>query len=124
MMKTKRIDPDDVDLDYLRKQFGEFRSNLLGMKDKVSGNTAEVLDQMGSYLDNSGLSSRLSSLESELESIAAKLKGSGKDAVALGMSKGKEAVTRVEAEVTERPIASIAIAFGVGLLVSQFLRRS
>lgn len=123
MMKTKRIDPENVDLDYLRKQFGEFRSNLLGMKEKVSGSTAEVLDQMGSYLDNN-VSSRLSDLEAELESIAEKLKMSGKDAVALGVSKGKQAVTRVEAEVTERPIASIAIAFGVGLLVSQFLRRS
>ena len=123
-MNAKRIDPNDVDVDFLKQQFNQFRDNMLAMKDKVGGNAAGVLDQMGSYLDTGALSSRLSSLEAEIESIASRLRESGKDAMAVGLSKGKEAMTRVESEVTERPLASIAIAFGAGLLVSQFLRRS
>ena len=123
-MNAKRIDPNDVDVDFLKQQFNQFRDNMLAMKDKVGGNAAGVLDQMGSYLDTGALSSRLSSLEAEIESIASRLRDSGKDAMAVGLSKGKEAMTRVESEVTERPLASIAIAFGAGLLVSQFLRRS
>ena len=123
-MNAKRIDPSDVDVDFLKQQFSQFRDNMLAMKDKVGGNAAGVLDQMGSYLDAGALSSRLSSLEAEIESIASRLRDSGKDAMAVGLTKGKEAMTRVESEVTERPLASIAIAFGAGLLVSQFLRRS
>ena len=123
-MNANRIDPNDVDVDFLKQQFNQFRDNMLAMKDKVGGNAAGVLDQMGSYLDTGALSSRLSSLEAEIESIASRLRDSGKDAMAVGLSKGKEAMTRVESEVTERPLASIAIAFGAGLLVSQFLRRS
>ncbi len=123
-MRTKRIDPSEVDVDYLKQQFNQFRDSMLGMKDKVGGNAAQVLDQMGAYLDGNAISSRLSSLEAELETLAARLKDSSKDVVALGVAKGKDAVTRVESEVVERPIASIAIAFGAGLLVSQFLRRS
>ncbi len=123
-MNAKRIDPNDVDVDFLKQQFSQFRDNMLAMKDKVGGNAAGVLDQMGSYLDTGALSSRLSSLEAEIESIASRLRDSGKDAMAVGLTKGREAMTRVESEVTERPLASIAIAFGAGLLVSQFLRRS
>ena len=123
-MKTKTIDPDAVDVDYLKQQFNQFRDNMLSMKGKVGANAAEVLDQMSSYLDGNAMSSRLSSLEAELETLASKLKGQGKDVMAMGVAKGKDAMSRVESEVTERPIASIAIAFGMGLLVSQFLRRS
>lgn len=122
-MKTKTIDPNTVDADYLKQQFAQFRETMLAAKGKAGANAAEVLDQMGSYLDGGAISSRLSSLEAELETLASKLKGQGKDVVALGVAKGKDAMTRVESEVTERPIASIAIAFGAGLLVSQFLRR-
>ena len=123
-MKTKRIDPNDVDVDFLKQQFNQFRDNMLSMKDKVGSNAADVLDQMGNYLDTGALSSRLSALEAEIESIAGRLRSSGKNVMAVGVTKGKEAMTRVESEVTERPLASIAIAFGAGLLVSQFLRRS
>jgi ElaB/YqjD/DUF883 family membrane-anchored ribosome-binding protein len=112
-MNAKRIDMDNVDLDYLKQEFNRFRDELAGMKDKLGGNAAEVLDQMGSYLNGSGLSARVAALESELEHYAGKLKGTG-----------KQAVSRLESEVTQRPIASIAVAFGVGVLVSQFFRRS
>jgi len=112
-MSNRRIDPDSIDLDFLKQEFNRFRSELSGMKDKLGGNAAEALDQISAYLNGSGLSSRVASLEAELEALGGKLKGSG-----------KEAVARLETKVGERPIASIAIAFGIGVLASQFFRRS
>jgi ElaB/YqjD/DUF883 family membrane-anchored ribosome-binding protein len=112
-MRTKRIDPDSIDLDFLKQEFNRFRSDLLNMKEKMGVNASGALDQMTSYLNSSGLSSRMSNLESELETLGARLKGTG-----------KEAVTRIESEVVERPIAAIAVAFGIGLLTAQFIRRS
>jgi len=112
-MRTKPFDPETIDLDYLKQEFNRFRSELSGMKEKLGGNASDALDQMSAFLNGSGVSSRLSNLESEFEALAGKLKGSG-----------KQAVTRVEAKVVERPMASIAIAFGVGLLAAQLIRRS
>jgi len=111
-MKTKTIDTDNIDIDFLKQEFNRFRSELSGMKDKLGGNAADALDQISSYLNGSGLSSRVASLESEIEHLTARLKGTGKDAV-----------VKLEKEVGARPIASIAIAFGVGLLASQLIRR-
>ncbi len=112
-MKTKRIDPDTIDMDYLKQEFNRFRADLAGVKDKLSDNAAEALDQIGGYLNGSAMSSRLASLEEELEYLTGKVKSTGKDAVG-----------RLEKQVGQRPIASIAIAFGVGVLAAQFLRRS
>jgi ElaB/YqjD/DUF883 family membrane-anchored ribosome-binding protein len=112
-MKTSRIDTDTVDLDYLKQEFNRFRTELGGMKDKLGGNATEALDQMGAYLNGGALSSRISTLESELAQLSERLKGSGKDAV-----------VKLERGVGERPLASIAIAFGVGVLAAQLFRRS
>ena len=42
----------------------------------------------------------------------------------LGFAREPVAVHRLEAEVSERPLTSIALAFGIGLLAAQFVRRS
>jgi ElaB/YqjD/DUF883 family membrane-anchored ribosome-binding protein len=112
-MRTKQIDPDAIDLDFLKQEFNRFRGELHGVKDKLGENATEALDQISSYLNGSGLSSRISALESELSQLSGKLKGSGKDAV-----------QKLETQVGQRPLTSIAIAFGVGLLASQLIRRS
>jgi ElaB/YqjD/DUF883 family membrane-anchored ribosome-binding protein len=52
-------------------------------------------------------------LEAEFESLAGRAKDSG-----------KVAVKKLEAQVNERPIASVALAFGAGLLAAQFFRRN
>jgi len=110
-MKAK-IDPGNVDLDFLKAEFNRFRSEMAGMKDRLSANASDALDQMGNYLNGSGMSSRLAALETELDALAGKLKGTG-----------KVAVNKLEGQVSEKPLISIAIAFGAGLLVSQLLRR-
>lgn len=116
-MTTQHIDPDAVDLDYLRQEFNRFRAELAGTQEKLGRGATSALDQIGAYLDGGSLSSsrlasRLSSLESEIEHMADRFKGGSKDAV-----------IRLEKEVGQHPITSIAIAFGVGLLASQFVRR-
>ncbi len=107
-----RVDPKDIDLEYLRNEFKRFRSDIVGVKDKLSGNASDALDQISGYLNGGNLSSRISSIEAELETLASKVKGYS-----------KEGVNRLEGTVAERPIASVAIAFGVGLLAAQFFRR-
>jgi ElaB/YqjD/DUF883 family membrane-anchored ribosome-binding protein len=112
-MKAESTDPDSIDLDFLKKEFSRFRDELAGMSGKMGSNASEALDQINAYLNGHNVHSRLSSLEANLEALAGKVKGTSKDAI-----------TRLEREVGERPITSVAIAFGVGLLISQFFRRS
>ncbi len=111
-MKTKSIDPKDIDLEYLRNEFQRFRADIAGVKDKLSANASDTLDQIGSYLNGGALTSRISSLEAELQDLAGKVKTYGKDGV-----------NRLETKVSDRPITSVAIAFGVGLLAAQLFRR-
>jgi ElaB/YqjD/DUF883 family membrane-anchored ribosome-binding protein len=112
VMKTARIDPKNVDLEFLRDEFNRFRSELSGMKDKIGVNASDALDQMSSYLNGKSVSSKLSALEGEIEALTAKLKDSS-----------KVAVNKLETQVGNRPFASIAVAFGVGLLAAQLIRR-
>ncbi|OYV36417.1 MAG: hypothetical protein B7Z80_15615 [Rhodospirillales bacterium 20-64-7] len=111
-MRANRIDPDSIDLDYLKQEFNRFRSEFAGVKEKLSGNATEALDQMNAYLNGGNLTSRIASLEGELEHLTGRLKGTG-----------REAVISLEKQVGARPIVSIAVAFGAGLLAAQLLRR-
>ncbi len=63
-------------------------------------------------MNGGAISSRIANLEAELEILAGKAKGYG-----------KQGVHKLENNVAERPITSIAIAFGFGLLAAQFIRR-
>ncbi len=67
---------------------------------------------MSSYLEGGNLASRIGTLEAEFENLAGRLKGTSKDAV-----------DKLGHEIEARPFTSLAVAFGVGVLASQFLRR-
>ena len=61
---------------------------------------------------------------SELAGMKDKLGSNASDALAGRLKgSGKVAVNRLETEVSNKPLVSIALAFGAGLLVSQLLRR-
>jgi ElaB/YqjD/DUF883 family membrane-anchored ribosome-binding protein len=122
-MKANRLDPKDIDLEYLRNEFQRFRSDISGVKDKLSANASDALDQISGYLNGGALSSRIATLEAELETLASKAKDYGKEGVSLAKGYGKEGVNKLEGTVVERPILSVAIAFGVGLLTAQLIRR-
>jgi ElaB/YqjD/DUF883 family membrane-anchored ribosome-binding protein len=111
-MSSRRFDPNSVDVEFLKQEFNRFRDEVLGMKEKFGGNASEVLDQVSAYLNSHNVTSRLSALESELEALGGKLK-----------DRGKDAVVKLEKEVGDRPITSLAIAFGIGVLASSYFRR-
>ncbi|HTQ70484.1 MAG TPA: hypothetical protein VMH92_03210 [Acidocella sp.] len=111
-MSSKRIDPSSIDIDHLKQEFEKFRAGLGDTAGKLGDNAHAALDQITEYLNGGSLHSRLASIEEELEHLGGKLKGGGKDAVA-----------RLETEVSARPLTSLAIAFGVGLLAAGFIRR-
>lgn len=112
-MSAKRIDPSSIDVDYLKREFEKLRTDLGSAAGKLGGEASSVLDQITDYLNRENLSSRVSSLETEISALGTKLKGTGKDAVA-----------KLESEVSTRPLAAVAVAFGIGLLASALIRRS
>ena len=111
-MSPKRIDPASIDIDYLKSEFEKFRAGLGDTAAKMGGNANAVLEQITEYLNGGNLSSRVASVEEELEILGARLKGTGKDAVA-----------KLETEISARPLTSLAIAFGLGMLAANLLRR-
>lgn len=111
-MKMHSVDTKDIDLEFLKNEFERFRADISGMKDRLSANATDALDHISTYLNGGGLSSRVSNLEAEFEALTDKMR-----------MLGKEGVGRLESNVSQRPIASVAIAFGVGLLAAQLLRR-
>ena len=111
-MCAKPVDRSSIDLDALRREFEKFRAGLGDVTDKLGDNAHAALNQINAYLEGSDLSSRMSSIEDQFSSISDRLKDSGRDAV-----------ERLEFEVCNKPLTSIAIAFGVGLLAAAFIRR-
>ena len=47
----------------------------------------------------------------------------GKKAMRAAMRKGKAAVNGMETTIADNPLASVAVAFGVGIVVGRLLRR-
>lgn len=96
----------------LKRDFSRLRSSLDLVKDKLGTNAHDILDRVADFIDSTHLGARLDDVEDEITRLGGKLKNSGKDAAA-----------RVETQVHAKPLASIAIAFGIGLLAASLLRR-
>lgn len=101
--------PDTAEL---KRDFAKLRASLDAVKDKLGTNAHDILDRVSDFIDSSHLGDRIDNIEDELTRLGGKLKDSGRNAAA-----------RVESEVTAKPLASIAIAFGIGLLAASMLRR-
>ena len=108
-MHKSTIDSDSPDFDHLKQEFNRFRSEL---SEKLGPNAAEALSRMNAFLEGGTLTSRVGSLEAEFEQLAGRLKGTSKDAM-----------DRLGHEIEARPFTSLAVAFGVGVLAAQLLRR-
>lgn len=97
----------------LKRDFARLRANLEAVKHKLGDNAHEILERVSAYLESGGgFGARLDDVEDQLAQLGDRLKESGRGAAA-----------RLEAEVTEKPLASVAIAFGIGLLAANLLRR-
>lgn len=111
-MKRTKSSTETPEAEELQRDFAKLRDSLDSVKDKLGDNAHEVLDRISSYLNSSHIGSRLDNIEDELSHLGGRLRDSGRDAAA-----------RLETEVTEKPLASVAIAFGIGLLAASMLRR-
>ena len=49
--------------------------------------------------------------------------GKSRKAMRLAMKKGKAAISGVESTVSTNPLASVAVAFGLGVLLGRLIRR-
>jgi ElaB/YqjD/DUF883 family membrane-anchored ribosome-binding protein len=108
----KDTDTETHDTEALKRDFAKLRAGLDAVKDRLGGNAHEVLERISDYLDNGTLGARLDDIEDELGRLGGRLKTSSRDAAA-----------KLETEITARPLASITIAFGIGLLAASLLRR-
>jgi ElaB/YqjD/DUF883 family membrane-anchored ribosome-binding protein len=111
-MDDTKFSPETPEAEELKRDFAKLRASLDSVKDKLGDNAHEVLDRLSSYLNSSSIGSRLDNIEDEISHLGSRLRDSGRDAA-----------TRLETEVSEKPLASIAIAFGIGLLAAGLLRR-
>lgn len=107
-MTTSNTGKQAVDIEFLKREFERLRTGLAGVKESLGENASAALGEISAHLD----AAHFAALEDRLESLSAKLKDTGKDAAA-----------KLESEVTARPLASVALAFGIGLLAAQFLRK-
>lgn len=103
----------NTDTETLKRDFLHLRATLDTMKDKLGENAHDILDRISAQLESGNLSERLGGIEDELAALGSRLKDSGLDAA-----------SRLEGRVAEKPLASIAMAFGLGLLAASLLRRS
>lgn len=104
-MSEPQDKPDHIDIEYLKHQFEHLRAEIAGARERLSDNAHAAIDRISAYLESSGVPPRVEELEKGLE------------------DKGKEALGKLEHQVTERPILSVAVAFGIGLLAARLLRR-
>jgi len=94
------------------------------MADKTANSDAGDFESLQKEL------SRISELVDDLMSgrtpageRAQRLLRKGKKVVGKAVSKGKAAVSSVESTVSDHPLASVAVAFGVGVLLGRLIRR-
>jgi ElaB/YqjD/DUF883 family membrane-anchored ribosome-binding protein len=91
----------------IRAEFEKLREELAGIRKLLSSEAAEHFSGVKEAAET-----RFASLQAEVERLAGEMKG-----------QSKEVLHEIDRKVQERPLTSIAVAFGVGLLAAQILRR-
>jgi ElaB/YqjD/DUF883 family membrane-anchored ribosome-binding protein len=91
----------------IRAEFEKLREELAGIRKLLGSEAAEHLSDVKEAAE-----SRFATLQAEVEKLAADMKG-----------QSKEVLHEIDRKVQERPLTSLAVAFGVGLLAGQVLRR-
>ncbi len=112
-MDQSYTDRKTPDTETLKRDFLHLRASLDAVKDKLGENAHDILDRISAQLESGNLSARLGGIEDELAALGGRLKDTGRDAA-----------TKLEGRVSEKPLASIALAFGLGLLAASLLRRN
>lgn len=95
------------DLEKLRQDFEQFRTDVAALKDDVKGYGTRKATQLKDAAED-----RLEELRGELERVSGELRVHGRATVA-----------HAEAAVRDNPLTALAIAFAAGLLASVFIAR-
>lgn len=91
----------------LKGEFAKLREELASIREMLASTGSDML--AGS---RAAAQRRLSALQDEVEKLASDVK-----------DQGGEMLERLDRKVQERPLTSLAVAFGVGLLAAQLFRR-
>ncbi|MGH7078883.1 MAG: DUF883 family protein [Acetobacteraceae bacterium] len=91
----------------LKAEFAKLREELATIREMLTATGSDML--AGS---KAAARRRLSAVQGEVERLASDLQ-----------DQGGEMLERLDHKVQERPLTSLAVAFGVGLLAAQLLRR-
>lgn len=123
------------------------QNGVAGAKDKAQGLVGEIksdIEQSGIKSDYENLKADFQALRSDVMGLVESLKGSAAvkakevsadllqsgehvaqralDAVGTVKEKGSELASSLETQVKERPLMSILVAFGAGIVLSRMLR--
>ncbi|WP_276955846.1 DUF883 family protein [Allomeiothermus silvanus] len=113
--------------------------------ERVKSEARQALDESGATNDMQALKDDLRSLRADVSSLMESLKGAAsskakelgstlketsgqlgtqvKDALGTAREKGGQVASDLEARIQERPLMSVLVAFGVGLVLSRILSR-
>jgi ElaB/YqjD/DUF883 family membrane-anchored ribosome-binding protein len=97
-------DPENIDVATLQRDIAKLREDLMSLRDHVSEGVKQKTDEVRAAAEE-----RIGELREELDRLTSGLQGQGRDAVA-----------GLEQCIQGRPITSIAVAFGLGMILSRF----
>ncbi len=98
---------ETADSGVIRAEFEKLREELASIRKLLGSEASEHVSTVKEAAE-----SRFASLQAEVEKLATEMKG-----------QSKEVLHEIDRKVQERPLTSIAVAFGVGILAAQILRR-
>jgi len=91
---------------------------------RMQGDVSEQIEALRKQL--SSLSKTVEDLLSDGADIGGKTKGlvrKGSKAMHEAVEQGKAAISGIESTVSANPLVSVAVAFGIGLMVGRLIRR-
>ncbi|PZA08860.1 MULTISPECIES: YqjD family protein [unclassified Meiothermus] len=129
----------------IEDKLAEAKEAAEGAVDRVKHEAKRALDDSGAADDLQALKDDLRSLREDVRSLMESLKGAAsskakelghalketgdqlgsqvKDALDAAREKGERAASDLESRVQERPLLSLLVAFGLGLVLSRILDR-
>ena len=118
MARARSADLSSVNVDHLKKDLQSLRQDLSELSKQVEGLAtdagAEMLDEV---------KTRLASFGTSVDDLVSNAGARGRDAFDMVNDVGGNVVDNVEDAVREHPLTSLAIAVGLGFVLSSTMRR-